>query len=187
MTVEQYLASERDADARHEHVNGETFAMAGGTPRHSAVCANVIIALGTALRGGPCRAYDSNLRVHVPETGLYTYPDASVLCGEAKVLGGDRLTVTNPKVLVEVLSDGTESYDRGARFRHYQALTSLEDILLVGSDEKRVQHFRRLPTSQWLLTTYEGLSAGEQIELESVSARFAFDDVYAQLEGVPTS
>jgi Uma2 family endonuclease len=190
MTVAEYLALERTGDVRHEYVDGEAFAMAGGSLRHSAVCANVIAALVTALRGRPCRVFQSDARVHVSATGMYTYPDIAVVCGPVQVDKADEHSTTNPRMIVEVLSPGTEAHDRGAKFRHYQSIPTLEEYVLVNVDERRIERYRRVRTEpdaprairQWLLSTYT--EAGP-VDLESVGAHIELDDVYAQLEGLP--
>jgi Uma2 family endonuclease len=118
MTYAEYLAAETVAEVRHEFLNGEVWAMAGGTPQHGALAVSMTLALGAALRGKPCRGFSSDVRVRIPDTGLSTYPDLSIVCGELETAPDDKDAITNPTVLVEVLSDSTEAYDRGARCIH---------------------------------------------------------------------
>src|SRR5438105_5763209 len=128
-TIDEYLRLEASAKQRHEYRNGQIIAMAGGSPEHSLIIANVIRELGNHLKGKPCRVYDSNLRVRIPRTPLYTYPDVSVICGETQVDPQDpgRTTATNPRLIVEVLSSSTEADDRGEKFRRYRSLESLDE------------------------------------------------------------
>jgi Uma2 family endonuclease len=151
MTEEEYLAFERASDVRHELVNGEIVAMAGGSPRHGLIATNVGGALVARLRGGPCRAVNSDVRVHIPDTGLYTYPDITVVCGQPETHPADRDALTNPRVIFEVLSRSTEAYDRGAKFDHYRRCASLAEYVLVDQRERRILHHRRVEGG-WLLS-----------------------------------
>src|SRR5262249_23805624 len=130
-TFAEYIALEAKSGTKHEYVNGEIFAMAGGTLEHGRLCANVIRVLGTALLGRPCITFTADVRVRVLATGLCTYPDGSVVCGRIELDPEDKNTLTNPIVLVEVLSDSTESYDRIEKQAHYRLIPSLRDYLLV--------------------------------------------------------
>ena len=188
MSVADYLEAERTSEVRHEYVNGAVFAMAGGSLRHSAVCTNIGAALVVALRGRPCRVFQSDARVHVAATGMYTYPDVAVICGAIATDATDPHAATNPRLIVEVLSPATEAYDRGAKFRHYQSIASLDEYVLIDPDERRVERYRRVRepvsgTGQWLLTTY----ASGVVELESIDARVELDAIYEKLEGLAGS
>jgi Uma2 family endonuclease len=183
LSVTEYLSRERTSAERHEYVNGTAYAMAGGTPLHAALCANVTVALGSQLRGQPCRVASSDLRVHVPATGLYTYPDVTVVCGQVELHAQDDTVIVNPRVVVEVLSEATESYDRGAKFSHYRALASLEEYLLVARDGRRLEHYRRLPSGQWLLTVADAEDGpGAGVELPALGVRLAIADVLDGIE-----
>src|SRR5712692_10164216 len=131
VTPEEYLARERDAEHKSEYFDGEIFAMAGGSPQHSAIIFNVNGLLFPQLRGGPCRGFNSDMRVKVSETGLYTYPDLVVLCGEPQFDDEHQDTLLNPTLIVEVLSPTTKAYARGDKFSHYRWLESLQEYLLV--------------------------------------------------------
>jgi Uma2 family endonuclease len=184
MSPAEYLALEKTSEVKHEYINGEAFAMAGGTPRHSAICANVGSALLVALRGRGRRVFQSDLRVHIPSAGMYTYADVAVVCGPVQPATADPHSVTNPRLIVEVLSSNTEAHDRGAKFKHYQSIESLEEYVLVSPDEQRVEVYRRMhgdlaAKGQWLLTTYSGggIELGGRV--------ITVDEIYAQLEDVP--
>jgi Uma2 family endonuclease len=147
-----YLALESMSTVKHEYLDGAVWAMAGGTPDHAAIAINIAVALSTALRGQPCRVFSADLRVRVKETGLATYPDLSVVCGALETdpddAGGN--TVTNPVLVVEVLSPSTEDYDRGEKLAHYKRIPSLREILLVAQEEARLELWTRA-SSGWQL------------------------------------
>ncbi len=182
MSYAEYAALVAASDVRYEYVNGEAFAMAGGTPRHSAICANALVALANALRGTPFRVYQSDLRVRVEATGLSTYPDVTVVCGPLETSPIDPHAAINPRVLVEVTGESTEAYDRGAKFRHYQGIASLTDYLVISADRKQVDHYRRQGDGAWLLIPV-GANGTTSARIESVGATLSLDEIYAQLEG----
>jgi Uma2 family endonuclease len=141
---------------------------------------NAGFALHAQLRLGPCRTYANDMRVRVSATGLYTYPDVIVVCGERHFLDDRRDTLLNPKLIVEVLSPTTEAYDRGRKFEHYKTIESIAEYLLISSDRVHVDLFRRQPDGDWLLK-----SAGrveEVLDLESVGCRLSLADLYEQVE-----
>ena len=139
MSYAEYLAAESAYETRHEFLNGEVWAMAGGTPEHSALAAAVIGELTLALRGKPCRVYTPDVRVRVLATGLSTYPDVTVVCGAEETATEDPDALVNPVVLVEVLSDSTEGYDRGMKAAHYRRIPSVQAYVLVCRREPLVE------------------------------------------------
>jgi Uma2 family endonuclease len=176
-TFAEYLAQERTSETKHELINGEIFAMAGGTPEHARLAMRVGAELLARLRGRPCEAFSSDLRIRVPATGLATYPDVSVVCGRLELDPEDANTAVNPIVLVEVLSDSTEAYDRGEKFAHYRHLRSLKEYVLVSQREPRIEVFRRNKDGKsWTLHIAD---AGESAELTSIECELPVDDVYA--------
>ena len=148
MTPEEYLETERKAETKSEYFAGEVFAMAGAGESHNVIVANVIIGLGTQLRGRPCKVYPSDMRVQVAPTGLFTYPDVVVVCGEPKFLDEKRDTLLNPTLLVEVLSDSTEAYDRGQKFEHYRQIESLQEYVLISPAAPKLERFLRQDAGQ---------------------------------------
>jgi Uma2 family endonuclease len=176
MTYAEYLVAEAVAHVRHEFLRGEVWEMAGGTPEHSALAAALIGELRSALRGKPCRVFTSDLRVRVPETDLATYPDVAVVCGQLETAADDKDAITNPIVLVEVLSDSTEAYDRGAKAAHYRRIASLREYLLVSQNEPRIEVHRRAESGRWELLDAR---PGETIELVSLGVRLDVAAVYA--------
>lgn len=182
MTPEEYLEAERAAETKSEYFAGEVFAMAGAGESHNLVVANLIVSLGTQLRKRPCRVYPSDLRVLVSETGLYTYPDVVVVCGEPRFLDEKRDTLLNPTLLVEVLSDATEAYDRGKKFEHYRRIDSLQEYVLVSPTEPRVERFLRQEGGTWLFSEAAGLEA--TADLPSIGCALPLAEVYEKVEGV---
>lgn len=180
MTVAEYLAASATWEVRHEWVNGEILAMSGGRPRHAAVIQNVAEALGSRLRGGPCRAASSDLRVHIPDTGAWLYPDLTVICGPWETAPDDPITVTNPSVIVEVLSPTTADYDRGAKVEHYRRLPSVTDMLLIDPDVRHVTHLRRTDEGWLRMDRADG-----DIELRTLGISVPVESIYADLEHVP--
>ena len=180
LTEAEYLAIERAAEFKSEFYAGEMFAMAGASPAHNRLKENLILELGTRLRGGPCHTYSSDQRVRVDRTGLYTYPDLVVVCGKDEVDPADRDTLVNPTVIVEVLSPSTAKYDRGKKFDHYRTIASLREYVLVWQDEVRVERFVRRPDGEWGLTVLT--QPADVLALAAVPAQVSVADVYAGVE-----
>ncbi len=175
-----YLALERASEFKHEFFDGELFRMAGGTIEHSQIAGNVIGELRNQLADTPCRVLTSDMRIKLP-TGLYTYPDVSVVCDQPEYEDDHKDVLLNPLVVVEVLSPTTEAYDRGKKFRHYQTCPSLREYVLIAQDRAVVDHYLRQPTSgQWLLTTFESLDA--TMPLPSFGIGLPLREIYAKVE-----
>jgi Uma2 family endonuclease len=174
-TFAEYLAIDEASEIKHELVNGEIFAMAGGTLEHAQIAGNLIRVLGTQLLGRPCNVYTSDARVRVRATGLATYPDVTVVCGAIERDPENAHTITNPVVLVEVLSDSTEGYDREEKFSHYRRIPSLREYLLVSQKERRVEHFTRNDDGSW---TLRDLVPPEPVRLPSIGCELALSEVY---------
>ena len=177
-TPQEYLALERRSNVRHEFVDGELYAMAGASRGHNLISGNLYLGLRTQLRGRPCEVYMSDMRVWVDETGLYTYPDLVVSCGEPKFQDDEFDTLLNPTLIIEILSPTTRSYDRGRKFAHYRRLASLREYVLVAQDQALVQIHRR-HDEEW--TSTELSRRHEILHLESVGCRIALDDIYEGL------
>ncbi|HEV7668683.1 MAG TPA: Uma2 family endonuclease [Thermoanaerobaculia bacterium] len=176
----EYLTLDREAEERSEYLDGEMFAMAGGSRKHALIAANLMIDLGSQLRNRPCETYGSDMRVWVEASGLYTYPDMSVVCGEP-IFGPDGRedTLRNPILLIEVLSPSSEAYDRGKKFEHYRAIPSFREYLLVSQESPLVDRFLRQESGIWLFSTARGLDA--EVELSSIGARLALAEIYAKV------
>jgi Uma2 family endonuclease len=173
-TFAEYIALEEESETKHELIDGEIFAMAHGTPEHGRLAARMIHVLASALGGRPCEVFSSDVRVRVLATGLATYPDVSVVCGRIEIDPENRNTITNPIVLVEVLSDSTESYDRGTKLAHYRKIESLRDYLLVVQHEARIEHYRRNDDGTW---TLRDVSPPDLVRL-SIGVEVSVADVY---------
>ena len=178
-TPASYLEFERASEEKHEFLAGEIFAMAGASERHNLIMGNTLASLHGQLRGRDCRVYPSDMRVKIAATGLYTYPDISVVCGGSEFEDDQRDTLLNPAVIIEVLSPTTEAYDRGKKFQHYRTLASLQEYLLIAQDVPRIEHYVRQPDNQWLLSDLGGGSGA--VHLPSIGCALALVDVY---EGV---
>lgn len=179
LTPEQYLEIERRAEFRSEYVDGEMFAMSGATARHNIV----VNSLGAALRGqlkGRCRYFTTDLRLLVPATGLYTYPDLMVICGDVQFSGDREDIVTNPRLIVEVLSKSTADYDRGRKFLHYRSITELADYMVVAQDSPRVEHHARQSDGSWLLREYSALN--DVVPIVSISSQIRLADIYEDID-----
>lgn len=176
---EQYLEAERRAETKSEYVNGQIFAMTGASRAHNLIVTNLVGELRTQLRGRPCEVYPSDMRVRVTETGLYTYPDVTVVCREPRLEDEHADTLLNPTLLIEVLFESTPRYDRGRKAEHYRRISSLEEYLLVDQTEPRVERYRRRGEREWLLTEVSGL--GERVELHSIDGALALRDVYERV------
>ncbi len=151
-TEAEYLEYDRTHEGRHEFVNGEIIAMAGASFAHLRLASNAMIALGRTLSGRPCVPYASDLRVAIDETGLYAYPDITVVCGEPDLAATTPETLLNPTVLIEVLSESTASYDRGEKLEHYRRRASVQAVVLIDSREVRVTVVSRNPDATWTIT-----------------------------------
>ncbi len=174
-----YLALEAKSEQRHEWLDGAIYAMAGGTLEHGQLAAAVIGELRALAEACGCRVFSSDAKVRVPATGLATYPDVAVVCGPIERDADDRHAMTNPAVLVEVLSDGTEAYDRGEKFEHYRRLPSLRDYVLVSQRRPRVEVYSRDDHDRWVLTA---VGAGERFSLTAMPGAVAVDRLYAGVE-----
>jgi Uma2 family endonuclease len=178
-TVEEYLAFERSDPQRHEYLSGKIYAMAGASANHNLIAGNVFASLHAQLRKHPCTAYPSDMRLKVSRSGLYTYPDISVLCGDPQFEDNRHDTLLNPTVIIEVLSPSTEMYDRGKKFQHYRSLASLQEYLLIAQDSCRVEHYRRQASDQWLLSDVSGADAS--ISLVSIECTLLVADLYEKV------
>ncbi len=179
LTEQEYLAIERAAEFRSEFYKGEMFAMAGASGEHNRIKENFVVQLGMRLLDGPCESFSTDQRVLVSPTGLYTYPDILVVCGEVEFADGVFDTIVNPRVIIEVLSDSTEAYDRGAKFRQYRQIPTLQEYILVAQKEPAVDQFVRQPNGLWILTGYFQLS--ETFRLSAVPLEIPMTDIYRRV------
>ncbi len=184
-TPQEYYALERDAAYKSDYYQGEIFNMSGGTANHSLISVNLGREVSTRLKGKPCRAYESNLRLVVLATGLRCYPDLSVYCGPLQFDLEDKSgeTATNPTLVFEVLSKSTEGYDRGLKSENYRQIPSLRAYVLVSQVKAHVEIFERQPNGQWLFRESNGLDA--VLTLHAIGIDLPMSEIYAGVEFPP--
>jgi len=176
ITAREYLELERRADVRHEFYDGEIFAMAGASRAHSLIVANLVAALLPQAKTRGCELYPNDMRVRVPSTELYTYPDLVLVCGEPEFEDSEHDTLLNPVLIVEVLSPSTESYDRGEKFAHYRTIPSLVDYLLIDQQRLSVEHYVRHENGHWLFTAAD--QRGGAVTLVALEHRLELAEIY---------
>ena len=184
ISPEEYLDWEEDQPTKHEYFHGRIYAMTGGSLEHVTVIQNLGTALSNRLRGGNCRVFTSEMRVKVNETGLYTYPDAAVVCGAMQL---DRrtksVTLLNPSLIIEVLSPSTEAYDRGEKFAHYRRISSLSDYILISTKSPQVEHYQLKNDGDWLLTIRTELES--TLTIKALGIELPFAEIYEYVEFPP--
>lgn len=183
LTADEYLEIERAAEFRSEFQDGVMHAMAVSPFRHSKVKINLTASVGLRLRGQRCQPFDSDLRLQIDATGLYTYPDLSIVCGPLEFGDDKGDCLTNPTVIFEVLSPSTSAYDRGKKFWNYRQLPSLRDYILLSTEDFTVEHFTRHGADQWLLTTYVGLDS--LLRIDSVGIEIPLSEIYDSITSIP--
>jgi Uma2 family endonuclease len=177
-TYAQYVALERHSSTKHEFVDGEIYAMAGGSEEHSALASEILRALGNALGDRPCRAHTSDLRIYVEAVGMATFPDGSVVCGPLEQHApSPEATALNPTVLLEVTSDSSEDYDTGEKLEAYRTIPSVRDYILVSHRERRITVHQRGDDGSW--RTRVAITGG-RVEVTSVGATLVVDEIYRQ-------
>ncbi len=175
-TQEEYLAFERESTERHEFYRGEIFNMSGASYEHNVIEDNIRVDLGSFLKGKNCRSLGSNLRVHVKENTLYTYPDVLIVCGEPEFLDNTFDTLLNPSVLFEILSLSTANYDKGVKFELYRDIQSLQEYVLVNSNKTHVELYQRNNDNSWTLTEYK--NATDVFELKTINKPMQLSEIY---------
>ncbi|MCT7958900.1 Uma2 family endonuclease [Laspinema palackyanum] len=181
ITPEEYLKRERHSPIKHEYLDGEVYAMAGTSKDHNIISGNLYIFLRNALKNSPCRTYFADLKVRINEGNRFFYPDLVVNCDPTDQQ--NVLYVDTPTVIIEVLSESTESFDRGKKFQCYRTIPSLQDYILVSSQEYVVEIFHRIEGDRWMLETYQGLS--EIAKIASLDLNLPLSEIYATLDLTP--
>jgi Uma2 family endonuclease len=182
-TEAEYLAFDRASEIKHEFYRGEIFALSGASRQHNRINFNLSACLHGQLKDRDCDAYANDMREKVQSTILYTYPDIVVTCNEPRFLDSNVDTLLNPQIVIEVLSDSTERYDRGKKFEHYRTIPSLREYVLVSQDRAHIDRFSLNEQGQWVLDDASGLDA--VIELTTISCRLPLAEVYAKVEFPP--
>lgn len=175
-TYADYVGVERDSETKHEFLDGEIYAIAGGSEDHAALAAEVLRALGNAADDGPCRVFTSDLRIHVEAVGLSTFPDGSVICGPlAQHAPSPDATALNPTVLLEVTSDSSEAYDTGPKLDFYRTIPTLREVIIVSHRERRITVHRRADGAGWMTRV---AVAGGRVTVEAVGAELVLESIY---------
>ncbi len=180
VTEAEYLEFEDAHEFKHEFVNGEIIAMSGCSDAHGTIAMNLLEQLLVGLKGKRCRPLSPEFRVCIDETGLYAYPDVTVVCGPKQLTDRNPPSLLNPTVIIEVLSETTESYDRGAKFEHYRRCASVQCVLFVDSRRRAVTCTTRNPDgSTWtLVDIHQGA-----VTIEALGLTLTLDEIYAEAEG----
>jgi Uma2 family endonuclease len=178
-SIEDYLAEEREALDKHEYYQGEVFAMSGASLKHNEIFTTLFGQMLNKLKGKGCRPYGSDLRIHIPENTLFTYPDISVFCGEPNLTDDHFDTATNPTVIVEILSKSTRDYDLGGKFKLYRDIKSLQAYLVVDSLSMYAVLHTKLSTNQWNLQEYNESNA--IIKIDCLQIEIALADIYENI------
>lgn len=184
LTPAEYLAFERQSDIKHEYFRGDLFAMSGASRQHVRIAVNATIVLGNQLARRGCDVFNSDMRVKVSPTGLYTYPDLAIVCGRPRFEDKELDTLLNPSVIIEILSKSTEAYDRGEKFAQYRTLETLTDYLLISQTRPHIERFTRQEGGLWLLSESIGLDA--VMPIESIQCQLPLAEVYDRVEFEPT-
>jgi len=183
LTPEEYLAFERRSEERHEYVNGELFAMSGASERHNQIVVNLSGEIRTQFKARSCKVYTNDMRIRIPGTARYTYPDVAALCDVARFEDKELDTLTNPALIIEVLSASTEAYDRGLKFEEYRHIETFVEYVLVAQTKPHIEQFRRQTDGQWLFSTTSGLESF--IDFASVGCRLSLAEIYDKVEFGP--
>ncbi|MBF0232265.1 MAG: Uma2 family endonuclease [Desulfamplus sp.] len=181
LTPQEYLEFERTTDIRHEYFDGEIFAMVGASLNHNRINGNILQKLKNQIEGSSCDAFSSDMRVKVETIGKYTYPDIVIVCGdiELETIGGME-TMLNPIVIIEILSDSTEAYDRGTKFQNYRLVSSLQEYILVSQSSCLVEKYVRSDEGSWRYLSYENME--HTMVIESVKCELMLSDIYYRVE-----
>ena len=176
ISPEQYLEMERASQEKHEYYKGEVFAMSGASKTHNIIAKNLSTIILPFLKGKNCDMFGSDLRIHIPENSLYTYPDFSIICGEWETLDQEKDTVKNPNAIIEVLSKSTEDYDRGGKFHLYRSIKTLKEYILIDSRNISAEIYTRQNDNSWLLKEYKQLS--DSFFISTIGLTLFLKDIY---------
>lgn len=180
LTPEEYLEIERNAEFKSEYYNGEMFALAGASYVHNRITRNISKALGLQLKGKVCEEFQSDLKIKEKISGLFTYPDVVVICGEPEFYDDEKDVVVNPAVIMEVLSKSTETYDRGFKFEWYRRIETLKDYFMVSQDKISIEYYTRNDDDSWTLKEFKKIN--QNIEIKSIGCILELKDVYYKVD-----
>ena len=176
LTADEYLQFEKEAHENHEFFKGEILAMAGASPRHNQIFKNLYLQLGFALKGKPCQPYGSDLRIHIPQNTLYTYPDISIICKDLMPSSDESDSIIEPVIIIEILSEGTQNYDRGAKFKLYRDIPTLKEYIMVDSESITVECFRLNQNNHWELEEYK--SPDQTLAIPTLAININLSQIY---------
>lgn len=185
ISVEEYIQLERESDTRYEYHDGDIYALAGGTLNHGKLCGNIYAELRSKLKeaGADCKAFTGEIKLCIEKKNAYVYPDSMVVCGAIETSNDDENSVTNPVLIVEVLSKSTADYDRGDKFYLYRQLPALQEYVLIEQDKPVVEiYYKKEHSDLWRITRYEGLD--KTISLRSLQVEISMSDLYFDIEGL---
>ena len=176
LSIEEYLQFEKESIDKHEYYLGEIFAMSGGSNKHVKIHSNLFIALGSLLKGKFCQPYGSDLRIHIPQNSLFTYPDLAIICNDLISSDIDEDSFIQPAIIFEILSPSTRQYDRGEKFRLYRAIPGLKEYILIDSESINIEAFRINEKGFWELHEYKSIN--DQLALPSLSIAISIQEIY---------
>jgi Uma2 family endonuclease len=179
-TVEEYLAMEEVAEYRSEYFEGEIFAMAGGSPSHDRIASQCDRVIGSAIESKGCETFTSSMKVRIENSKAYYYPDLSVACGEAEFDENGIGALTNPVLIIEVLSKSTEGFDRGDKFQRYKQISSFREYVMIAQSKPQIDVFYKTDAGFWRIDNYEGLDA--VMELRSLGIQVKLADIYKRVK-----
>jgi len=180
MTPEEYLVAERCSDIKNEYFDGEVFAMAGASRKHNIILTNVVRVLGNTLIDRPCNVYSSDMKVKIEKLMKYSYPDVVISCEEEQFEDANEDILLTPWVILEILSDSTEAYDRGVKFAHYQWIPSLKEYVLISQHFCRVERFFRQNDNTWIYSEFHDLNS--TIPIQTIHCELSLQDIYRKIK-----
>lgn len=180
ISIEEYLNSERLTSVKHQYYKGEVFAMGGTSLQHNIIFKNTFGHLFSKLKGKNCQPFGSDLRIHIPGNSLFTYPDISIICGKPETTDDKFDIVTNPSVIIEILSETTRNYDKGGKFTLYREIETLQEYILIDSESVRVEKFKKNDDQSWQLTEYKELQ--DTFTVETINEDFHLLELYSGVE-----
>ncbi|WP_446008365.1 Uma2 family endonuclease [Candidatus Electrothrix sp.] len=183
ISPEEYLNIERRSTSRSEYVDGEMFAMAGATRQHNRISSNLVSEINQHIKSGDCNIYSSDLRVHVPSTGYFTYPDIVITCGKEEFTDAHNDVLVNPLVIIEILSDSTASIDRGKKFEQYRELASFVEYLLIEQRTPHIEQYILYDAQEWRYRTIRGID--EQVIIQAIDCTLLLRDIYHKVDLLP--
>lgn len=182
LTPEEYLAIERQAEYKSDYIDGVMYAMAGGSPKHSLIAGNISTRLNLSLAETPCLVFNSDLKVRVPSSRRFHYPDVTVVCEKPQFADDEKDVLLNPLLLVEVMSESTSGYGRGNKLLYYQEIESFREYLLIAQEAPIAHHYVKQPGGSWIYTRIAGLD--QSVELITITSQLKLKDVYAKTESL---